>query len=209
MFEWNGATTQQCLKIQLSSLSLSLSSVFSLSGSSFSSGGNHSQPLLCVVLHSRLEQLFNFILSIRDKKSAWKFINSWVTYASVLLIPSSIDVFFPMEWARLTPTPHPRSLRETAHCQAPHYATEMYEGHKWGIIMVQPSARECWDGCVPRPTCPGRLYAQPSPYTAWGLGRMYRPWPLRSCSVCKFKSLTSVAWLFDHAEKEKLRPLVS
>lgn len=144
-----------------------------------------------------------------DKESAWKFINSWVTYASVLLIPSSIDVFFPMEWARLTPTPHPRSLPETAHCQALHHATEMHKGHKWGIIMVRPSARECWDGCVPRPTCPGRLYAQPSPYTAWGLGRMYRPWPLRSCSVCKFKSLTSVAWLFDRAEKEKLRPLVS
>ncbi|KAL1257691.1 hypothetical protein QQF64_010935 [Cirrhinus molitorella] len=34
-------------------------------GALFSSGGNRSQPLLCVVLHSRPEQLFNFILSIR------------------------------------------------------------------------------------------------------------------------------------------------
>lgn len=194
LVEWNDVTTGS-LKIQLLYFPL----LFTLFSELFPPEAvAHNPSSMCFTTRD-LSSFSTSSCQYGDKESAWKFINSRVTCASVLLIPASIDVFFPMEWARLTLTPHPSLLPETAHCRA------CTRGINRAWLCHDPAQGNAGMVAYPSPPAPGYFL----PYTAWGPGRMYRPWPPGSRSVRKFKSLTSVAWLFDRWVKEKLRPLVS
>lgn len=148
------------------------------------------------------------------KEPGCTFFNSRVTYSSGFAnAQRPIDVSFPRVEAMLTPQPHPHLFQQPQKRPAILYRAcikqETCTGGGvliGGIIVDRVRLRECWDGCLAGRLCPGRLS---SLRTAWGWAAVYGRWPPRSCSGCKFKSLTSVAWLFDRGKKERLRPLVS